>query len=221
MDEFSKDYSKTYNIDSSRFRVFAFKETANNIQAIQWVRNVLHNVSPANKIRVLWMVRDVRHVYLSRVEGARKWWGNPGAKPNRSGYENWIRQAFLGVKEIITICSLYETYVLSYEKFAAHSREIIPQLMDSLNLSDEKEQYDYHLHLKKHKPMGDPNVAKNPQRPTREFIDKRKDEWEEFSLLLGSLPKKIQAKEQALLQLCTTVYANGFARYTDLNLDFL
>ena len=162
-------------------RVVGFKETSDDREALEWSKLTLDSISGRCECKILWLVRDPMHAYLSKVDGAKKYWGNLDAKPTEEGYQTFIRNAIYAYKFIKTISSIYPTLAFNYDALVADPESILKDLMSFLDLELEPHQLSYHEDLKnKNKIMGDPRVAAQPQKVSQEFQQRRQDEAKVF-----------------------------------------
>lgn len=181
--------------------VNTFPEGIQKISGIEYVDSVLGNISKNDNIpiNVIWLYRDFRHVYLSKIEGYKKWWGDPEFQSNQKTYNGWLNEAYSGIKLIQNVCLKYNTYLLSYESLMNDYEKNIRYLIELLDIPFSDNMMHYNDYIEIYKINGDLNLLNNPQLPNIVSIQKRDTEWEEFSRLIYPLPSNIEQKEQKLL----------------------
>lgn len=76
VDWFDSFYSGIYGSKSPKAKFGGFKETFGGQDAISWTSQVLENFSKNSRlpIKIIVIVRDIVHAYLSNISGYQKYW---------------------------------------------------------------------------------------------------------------------------------------------------
>ena len=82
--DFHEQYKSIFGIDVTSQSHLLLKETASNLNAIEWLSKTLDSISKNDdvEIKVIWLLRNINHAYLSRIDGAKKWCGQKDAEVN-------------------------------------------------------------------------------------------------------------------------------------------
>jgi hypothetical protein len=127
------------------------------------------------------------HAYLSKIEGAKKYWDNPDAQFTEEGYKDFINQVLKTYKLIGDLSKRCETLIFDYKILVNQPQNILSKIMSSMDLSFDKSQLSYFENsLQQRKVMGDPRVAKNPSGVSLDSLKKREAEASIFQQKLQS-----------------------------------
>lgn len=219
--DLTEDYHALFSQNISQIDYLIIKETNTfprdnqKISGIEYVDNTLKQIRNNSGIDInnILLMRDIRHIYLSRLEGLRKWWGKPNAKPNKETYIVWVNEAFDGLNKLLKISENYETYCVSYESLMSNFNENIKQILDYLKIPFDNSILNYHESINLTKVMGDMNLMKSPKPPNIESIEKRHKEWEQVSKNIYPIPAHIKKKEEILLSINSKVREHTFLKY--------
>ncbi|MBR8827335.1 MAG: sulfotransferase domain-containing protein [Gomphosphaeria aponina SAG 52.96 = DSM 107014] len=161
--------------------VVGFKETSEHQASLEWSKQTLKQMEKHCECLLLFLVRDPIHAYLSRVEGARKYWNHPDAEATEAGYKNYTKRIIEVYKYIGEMAKNYKTIIFDYDALVESPGNVLPNIMSFMGLEFEESQLNfYEREVEKNKIMGDPEVGKNPRKVSTESMMRRKEEAEEF-----------------------------------------
>jgi hypothetical protein len=167
--------------------IVGFKETSEHFEALEWSEKTLNSMSKSCECLLLCLVRDPMHAYLSKIEGAKKYWDNPDAQFTEEGYKDFINQVLKTYKLIGDLSKRCETLIFDYKILVNQPQNILSKIMSSMDLSFDKSQLSYFENsLQQRKVMGDPRVAKNPSGVSLDSLKKREAEASIFQQKLQS-----------------------------------
>jgi len=215
------DYINQYkNLPKKRLenkKILMFKETSTHIEAIDWSEKSIENIKKFNpdvNIKIIWLIRDINHVYLSRVHTARKHWGHPEMKIDTDSFKKYIDFAYKGFKEIEKVVNKYNSCLLSYEKLVTNPRDTMQKVMEFLGLELHPNQLEYYKHFKVHKSAGDPEVSSSPKPIDPKKIEARDKEWSEYKdMFLNALDDNQRQKYNYMQKIVVDIRNLGFKKY--------
>ncbi len=213
VDDFIEQYQNIFGSMINNKNVLMFKETSSNIEAIKWTEKSISNcVKNADvDVKIIWLLRDIHHAYLSRVHTAREHWGHSDMKIDTKSFKNYIDLAYKGFSAIEEITSEYDSCKLSYEKLVSEPKDTLIDVMNFLGLELHPNQLEYHLHLKRNKSAGDPGVTKNPKPITTNKTQEKDAEWSKYKdVFLNSLDKNEADKYRGMVKIITEIREKGF-----------
>lgn len=213
VEDFKVQYKKIFNIDISDKQTLMFKETTSNLLAIEWTDQSIKNMIQSDDVdvKVVWLVRDINHAYLSRIHTAREHWGHPNMKIDTGSFKEFVNFAYTGMKSIEDIINKYNSCVLSYERLVTDTEMTLSKVMDFLGIELHSNQLEYHKHFKNHKSAGDPEVTNSPKPINPEKIINKDSEWEEYKdVFLESLNKNEYYKYMYMNEIVKDIRNFGF-----------
>ena len=196
-------------------RLLLIKETTAHMSAIKWVESSLENIKVNDNAttKLIWIVRDINHSYLSRVHTARKYWGHPKMKIDSDSFKEYIDFANQGFESIEKLAKNHDSCMISYEKLVTDTEETLRNLMDFIGIDLHPNQLEYHRHFKKHKSAGDPEVSSNPKPVTVDKVVNKDKEWEEYKdTFLKSLTQAEMEKYKKLEGVVNDIRSRGFKK---------
>jgi hypothetical protein len=165
--------------------VGGFKEVSERPEGLHWAKELLTRFHAQVPVKVLLIVRDPVHTYLSRVEGARKWWGYPDAQPTEKRFVAYVNGMVKSYQLFDEMLTAFGGLVFSYKGLVETPEQVLPELMGYLGVTYQPEQMEY-FKLKRPKGLikGDYDVATEPKPISTASLANRQREAEEF---LGSI----------------------------------
>lgn len=211
IEDYAKQYKEIFGIDVTDSEYYVLKETCSKLEAIKWIESSLENIAKNDEvnIKIIWLVRNINHVYLSRIEGARKWWGNPQAKVDEQTYQQFIRFAFEGFISLCALIEKYDSILLSYEYMLQNIDVTLVRVMEFLGAAVDPKQFEYHKHFETKKSAGDLGVSRNPRPPTFDTVTKKNAEWEKYSYLIDTLNVNLIEKYSYMNDIVNMVKQHG------------
>lgn len=210
VDQFRREMATMYRLSlGPETRVTGFKETAITPQALDWAEATVRVLSTDVPVFLLWIVRDPVHTYLSRIDGARKWWGQPNASFSQEGLARFLGNAQRSVRRIRGLYERFGGAILSYEALAESPERALGQVMRKMSLPFEPRQLNYYtLGPQQHKVMGDVGVATNPRPLSADSVRLRDQEAARYDSEIQAV--KASADHRELLAFCRAVRERGF-----------
>jgi len=217
VEDFVKQYKEQFNTELSDKKNLMLKETSTHIEAINWSEESIENIKKSNPdidVKVIWLIRDINHAYLSRVHTARKHWGHPDMKIDTDSFKEFVNFAYKGFKEIENVVGKYNSCMLSYEKLVTNPKETMQKVMEFLGLELHPNQLEYYKHFKIHKSAGDPEVSSSPKPIDPKKIEARDKEWSEYKdVFLNALDDNQRQKYNYMQKIVVDVRNLGFKKY--------
>jgi len=217
VEDFILQYKNSFNIDVSNKRGLMFKETTTHLEAIEWSKNSLENIKKSNPeydIKLIWLVRDINHAYLSKIHTARKHWGHKDMQIDTETFKHFINIAFKGFESIEEVIKSYDSCILSYEKIVTEPKETMQKVMDFIGMKLHPRQLEYYKHFKTNKSAGDPEVSSSPKPIDPEKIYNRDKEWKQYeSEFVNALNSEEKKKYDYMMNIVNKVRQNGFIKY--------
>ncbi|MDD2781550.1 DUF1796 family putative cysteine peptidase [Sulfuricurvum sp.] len=220
--EFVDQYYNIFGLDVRDLSHLVLKETTSDHYCIEWISKCVENMKQVDdvEVRIIWIVRELNHAYLSRIDGARKWWGHHDLKVGKESYQHYIDFAYTGIRQIEEFVSRYsdKTLLLSYEAFLQNFERTLSEIMVFLDMQVDDRQKEYHKHFKKSKAAGDQGVVQNPEAPTYAKVLKQAEKWKKHSHLISEITwdgfQKMQSIERFVhnVQEKTTEYYTEYMR---------
>jgi len=160
-------------------RYVGFKETVTYGESRDFAMETIDNVARETPTDVLWIFRDPVHCFFSKLDGARKWWGEPEAEFSESGLVRYLRECGPHLAALLDVTKRHRGTIVGYEALVSRPEETLGALMKALDLEREASQLDYYkAGPHPDKVMGDPNVALRPRPLSRTSITRRRREVE-------------------------------------------
>jgi hypothetical protein len=212
--DFIIKYKEIFNIDVTSKKILMFKETTDH-QGENWIKESINNIVKNDNInvKIIWLIRDINHAYLSRVHTARKYWGHPEMKIDTDSFKEFINFAYKGFKAIEEICSQYDSCMLSYENLVLNTENTLKEVMNFIGIEMHPNQLEYYKHFKTHKSAGDPEVTHNPKPVNPEKIIKRDNEWLKYKdVFINSLNEDQLKKYNEMMDIINNVRQKGFVK---------
>ncbi|MCU0598567.1 MAG: sulfotransferase [Desulfobacterales bacterium] len=185
--QMKKKFRSRSKPDSS---VVGFKETSLHQEALEWSKLTLMAMARHCECLLLIIVREPIHAYLSKVEGAKKYWNNAGAELTEEGYEEFIRQAINAYRFMDELSKIYRTMVFDYDALVLSPEYVFPRIMELMGLHySDSQLYYFGKGFQSRKIMGDPGFVAKSQKGigiSKESITKRQEEAKEFKNCLKS-----------------------------------
>jgi hypothetical protein len=163
--------------------VVGFKETATYSESLEWSKLMLEAMTNHCQCLLIIVIREPIHAYLSKMEGAKKYWGHHNLRPSEEGYKNFIREAIWAYNFMNRLAGSYDTLIFDYDALILSPEDVVGKIMNFLGLKFENEQLNYTDKIKLQKVMGDPefiNKCKNGIGISRESIILRQEQSDEF-----------------------------------------
>lgn len=168
--------------------ILGFKETTTNSATTGWAVGTVDALSQACDVRVVWIQRDPIHCLLSKIEGAKKWWGYPDAEFSKASLEQFLLETKESYEVLGGLLRRHRGLVVRYEELAKNPVDTLTDLMTALGETLEPAQLEYYkFESGRHaraKIMGDPALIENPAPVTRASIERREREVQEHLHLI-------------------------------------
>lgn len=157
--------------------ITGFKETTTNEGTTAWAVDVVNSMSQTCDVTPIWIQRDPIHCLLSKVEGAKKWWGYPDAKFSKKILEKFLTETENSYDILRTLMRGHGGLVVRYESLVRSPADVLTLVMKSLDESFEMSQLDYYKSNSEarfgKKVMGDPGLIEKPRKVNEESIAQR------------------------------------------------
>jgi len=214
--DFILQYKEVFQINIENKKALMFKETTAHAPALKWTEDSVENIkieNPNVEVKVIWLVRDINHAYLSRVHTARKHWGHPDMKIDTETFRSFVDFAYFGFQQIENLTKKNDSCILSYEKLVSDPKETMEKVMNFVGMEPHPNQFEYYKHFKTHKSAGDPEVSSSPKPIDPSKIEKRDEEWREHQdIFIESLNEQERKKYEEMMQVVSEIREKGFMK---------
>lgn len=168
--------------------ITGFKETTTNQGTIDWAVSSASALSKDCAVKVIWIQREPIHCLLSKVEGAKKWWGHDDAKMTREALEQFLRDAREQCRRLDRLVREVGGLLVRYESLASEPVETLSLLMESLGVEFDPVQLAFHRQeIDREKVMGDPGLIESPSPVSMASTERRRAEAERHRALIDSV----------------------------------
>jgi hypothetical protein len=166
-----------------------FKETATHYKSLEWSKLTLEAMNKHCQCQLIIVIREPIHAYLSKIEGAKKYWGHHDFTATEDRYKDFVRQAMDAYDFMNRLSSIYNTIIFDYDALILSPEYVVTKIMNFMNLKFENEQLNYNDAIQLAKIMGDPEFISKCQKGigiSEESIILRRKQSEEFKKKLRS-----------------------------------
>ncbi len=172
-------------------RITGFKETTILPESTAWAIATIDAIAPVCPTQVVWIFRDPMLCLLSKIEGARKWWGYPDSAVTHDSLLRYLSQTEASLRALESVATRHRGLLVRYESLVADPAATLTQLMSGIGEAFDPAQLEYHLAgPQPHKVMGDPEVASQPAPISVEREHRRVAEAEQYRALFESVRAK-------------------------------
>jgi hypothetical protein len=184
-DAFAKWMGRRFHIRiGPRERVTGFKETTILPDSTAWATATIDAIARVCPMHVVWIFRDPMLCLLSKIEGARKWWGYPDSAVTRDSVLGYLRETEASLRALESVATRHRGLLVRYESLVADPVATLTDLMSGIGEAFDPAQLEYHLAgPQPHKVMGDPEVASQPAPISAERERRRSAEAEQHRAL--------------------------------------
>jgi hypothetical protein len=160
-------------------RVVGLKETTILPGSTRWAVATVDRIAAQHPTSVIWIHRDPILCLLSKLDGARKWWGNPDARFSEARLVAYLRETGPALQALRALAERHRGQLVRYEALACTPGRLLPALMAGLGTSFDPVQLGYHrAGPQPQRVMGDVEVARAPAPVTAERESARRKEAE-------------------------------------------
>ncbi|MDP6979217.1 MAG: sulfotransferase [Myxococcota bacterium] len=168
--------------------VTGFKETTTNDETTQWALDSARSLARNRATRVIWIQRDPIHCLLSKLEGARRWWGHDDAALSRATLEAFLGDTRASHERLAGLVDDIGGALVRYENLAADPAATLGELMEGLGFELEEDQLAFHrAPLDRSRVMGDPSLIESPRPVSDEAMERRRREADENAALIDAV----------------------------------
>ena len=157
--------------------ITGFKETTTNVGTTAWAVDAIDSLSQTCDLTPIWIQRDPIHCLLSKVEGAKKWWGYPDAKFSKEVLEKFLTETENSYDILRALMRRHGGLAVRYEALVRNPADVLTLVMKSLDKPFELSQLDYYKSNSEaglgKKVMGDPGLIEKPPQVNDDSIARR------------------------------------------------
>ena len=181
--------------------VLVVKETATYLHYVDRVDELL-DTAPARLTRRLVMIlRNPFHVFLSEVQARREWWGAEDLAIDAETFSRWAQRMLHSCRRLADLAVKHDGLLLSYDAFSRFP-EGVNALTRMIGLEHEPAQDAFEQHLDRSAVRGDLRVSTAPQPISSRSIDHRDEE------LAGTIDLFAHADEYAAIERLAQAFAS-------------
>ena len=119
-------YRKAFPKKEANADTFILSESTSDIKNIEFMFKSLSQLRQNGvNVKVLWLIRNLNHNYLSQVEAAHKYWGAPEPDYSPESYNSYLdfaRQSYFSIAEHIAD---FEHRIVSYSSMVTNPKKFI------------------------------------------------------------------------------------------------
>ncbi len=168
--------------------VTGFKETTTNGETTRWALESARSLARNCATRVIWIQRDPIHCLLSKLEGARRWWGHGDAVLSRETLEAFLEDARASHEHLAALVSDVGGVWVGYEALALDPAGTLGELMRQLGFELEAGQLSFYSEpIDRERVMGDPSLIESPRPVSAEAVERRRLEACENATLIEAV----------------------------------
>jgi len=169
-------------------RITGFKETTILPESTAWAIATIDAIAAVCPMHVIWIFRDPMLCLLSKIEGARKWWGYPDSAVTRNSVLGYLRETEASLRALESVATRHRGLLVRYESLVGDPAATLTELMSEIGEGFDPFQLEYHLAgPQPNKVMGDPEVASQPAPISAERERRRVVEAEQHRALFESV----------------------------------
>ncbi len=148
---------------ASTARIIGFKETTILPGSARWAIETVDRIACERPTHVVWIFRDPILCLLSKLDGARKWWGHPDAHFSEAVLVSYLREATGALRALQSLVERHRGLVVQYEALVREPAPVLARLMEEIGEQFLPAQLEYHrAGPQPHRVMGDVEVASDP-----------------------------------------------------------
>lgn len=155
-----------YNVFSDDFvenkKVLFVKETSTKPIYVQRMKRLLDSANEICSRKVIVLLRNPFHIYLSEIEARVKWWGNPDASISVETFDAWALRSIRSMFRMLLLAEQYNGLLVSYEYVVNNPTECIGELMEYIELPVNQRQFNFQDFMNVGKVRGDPKMSGSP-----------------------------------------------------------
>ncbi len=168
--------------------ITGFKETSISAASRDWAIATLDRLAPRIETLALWIYRDPIHCLLSKLEGARRWWGQPDARMTREVLEQSLRESADSIAVFRSLAKRVPTALVQYDSLVAEPAAALADVMEALGERLDPTQLEYYrAGPQPQRVMGDVGVARDPRPVSASAAQRRAMEAQAHAALVGEV----------------------------------
>jgi hypothetical protein len=184
---FDSFYSGIYGSKVPKSKFGGFKETFGGRDAITWTNQVLENIQKNSgmPIKIIIIVRDIIHTYLSNIGGYHKYWTQNSEDyiASADDFLNFsLPENIFSLQNLMALQQKYGGVFVSYKSLIEKPELTMNKLTNFLGLDYNSNLLEYYNHIDMRQVMGDKGIVDNPQLPSFEYYERRARDAEQFEI---------------------------------------
>lgn len=164
-------------------RTLLVKETTTNPAYIDRVADLLRTAEGVER-RLVVILRNPLHVFLSEMQARQRWWGSPDLRIGADTFAAWAQRTIDGLRQLARTAREFDGLFLSYEKLTADPEMGVVALTRALGLRPQPAQLAFERHFDRSKVRGDNNVVHAPKPLSTDSVAQRGRELDEVLPLI-------------------------------------
>ena len=164
------------------------KETATYINYIYRIADLLDTAPDTVDSRLIVIVRNPFHVFLSEVQARREWWGVEDLTVDKATFSLWAGRMLESCRVIARIAARRDSLLLSYDAFCREAGAV-ERLTRMLGIRPDEKQASFEKHLDRSLVRGDMRVSQDPRPISPRSIDYRDQELANVMQLFSDAPQ--------------------------------
>lgn len=144
LNTFISDMYSKFSCANKGSTVIGMKNTTGPVGAVDWLDASLIAFSKSIPITMTLIVRDPTEIYLSNIDGYKKWWG----RPNMEATAKELMDSFCHVEQqLLRMKSFLNKYggtLFSYKALVLTPEDVLLEVMKSVGLEFREEQLTYY-----------------------------------------------------------------------------
>ncbi|MCX7380359.1 MAG: DUF6473 family protein [Alphaproteobacteria bacterium] len=160
------------------------KETAADQAYPTLLGNMLASVGPRQSRRMIVLLRDPLHCFLSEIEGRRRWWGEASLMMSSKLFTNWATRTTRSLRQLFELTRRFDGMFVFYDACVARPVETFGSVMQDIGLNFAAEQLNITRSSDLTRIRGDMSLSENARDVEDSSIEKRNLELVTYHELL-------------------------------------
>ena len=143
-------------------RCLLVKETTTRLDYLKNLIAMLDSVPHPVQQDLIVINRNLKHVFLSEVQGRRDWWGEGGLVVTREVFDEWAKRTLQSVHLLIDAALERNAWLIRYEALT-RDPTIVGRILEDWWLAFETAQIEFHKSLDMRQIRGDQSIVRMPR----------------------------------------------------------
>jgi hypothetical protein len=143
-------------------RCLLVKETTTRLDYLRNLIAMLDSVPYPVQQDLIVINRNLKHVFLSEVQGRREWWGEGGLVVTQDVFDEWAKRTLLSLRLLTNAALERDAWLIRYEALT-RDPAIVGRILEDWWLGFEPGQLEFHKSLDMRQIRGDQSIVRMPR----------------------------------------------------------